>query len=867
MSTTIGAVDFIVGLDGRTVPTQARILGERIGAALAAAAARRMNLELGRGIDTRNAGMELAGRSLGVRLASVLSDSFQKELTPAMNNTGRIFQRSLNVGNTLEDIGELRVVSDDAAESVRDLGRETSRTDSAWGRFRSTIAGVGDRLRNVRDNMRESNRDSQGLGETILRVGSRLRTLFSFDGGKFVSMLGSINDHWKDMTHGVRQAIFYVALFATLATQIAVLGSAAGVALTILAGALLSVALAGGAAVLLFQGLSGEISEMDPAIQPAVTALRSIGDAFGVLQSTVQASVLPTLIPAFEAIAGLVATLTPSIVILAGAVGTVITQFANMITSANGIEVMTGLIEGAATIFELLGSAVLNLGGALGNIFLIAQPYIETFATWLDTVFTTFNNWTQSAAGNQAISQWLENGMTVLSALGDLAVQVGDFLAQLVTPATIQSLLTFMDIIGQSLQPLGDFLLALDSFGIFNLIAQLITTVFTALQPLMPALSLLGQLFQGVLLVALQAITPLLTLLVEAFAALVEPLVGALMPILPMFAELIGQTALMFTPLMEAVVLLATTIGTALAPFLGQLVALFFTLISALMPLIEAIIPPLAEILTVLAQVIGETLQVTLPPLIDAFIQILDAVIPIIPEIVNLMTAVLDLIVPLLELIGPVLPPLMDLLGFLVSASVVPLTAALQFLTPVIAGVARGISDFLMPIIAGLRQALEGLGQFISGVFNGDIRSIGDGLMGFFSGLGSAIIGGLRGAVNGAISIINGLIRGINNLTGAVGIPGIPTIPQWAKGGIAWQSMLANIGEDGPEMVVPLRRPLSMIDPAVRDVAAYAQGKTTGNGGGGDTNITVEEGAIQIVGPDARKAAIEVVDRIIEVGS
>lgn len=768
----------------------------------------------------------------------------------------------------IEDIGELRVVSDDAAESVRDFGRSAEDSNTRWGRFRQTISNVGDRLRGVRETFRESTRGGNDLTRTISRVTRAAGRMFQgFDGGKFVAMLGSLNDGWKDMTHGVRQAVFYVALFAALATQIAVLGSAAGVALTVLAGAALSLGLGLGIAIALFQGLSGEISELDPAIQPAVTAFRAIGDAFGVFQSQLQASVLPTLIPAFEQITGLITTLTPSMLILGGAVGTVISQLAEMLSSANGVAVLTGLVEGAAPIFELLGSAALNLGGALGNIFLIAQPYIVQFADWLNTILTAFNEWTQSVAGNTAITTWLENGFTVLSALGDLVVQVADFMAQLVTPDTIASLITFMEIIGGALQPLGDFLLALNQFGIFNIIAQLISTVFTALQPLMPAFGMLGTIFQTLILTALQAITPLLTLLVQVFAALVEPIIGALLPILPVFAQILNSLAIAIAPLLEAFVVLATTIGSALAPFFSQLVTLVLMLVQALVPLIGAIIPPLTEVILILAEVIGGVLNAVLPVLIDAFMQVFAAVLPIIPTIVELMTAVLDLIVPLLELLGPVIPPLMEALKFLISASVIPLTAALQFLTPIIKGVADGISTFLMPIIAGIKQALEGLGTFIRGVFSGDLRMVGDGLMQFFGGLGNAILGGLKGLVNGAVDIINGLIRGINNLTGTVGIPSIPTIPKWATGGIAWTSTIANIGEAGPEMVVPLRRPLHMIDPAVRDVAAYAQGKTTGNSNDNSRSITVAEGAIQIVGPDARKAAIEVVDRIIEVGS
>lgn len=75
--------------------------------------------------------------------------------------------------------------------------------------------------------------------------------------------------------------------------------------------------------------------------------------------------------------------------------------------------------------------------------------------------------------------------------------------------------------------------------------------------------------------------------------------------------------------------------------------------------------------------------------------------------------------------------------------------------------------------------------------------------------------------------------------------------------------MLANIGEAGPEMVVPLRRPLGMIDPQVREVAAFAQGK--GGRGGPGTQVIIEPGGVTVVeAGDPARTAQEVVDRVAE---
>lgn len=71
-------------------------------------------------------------------------------------------------------------------------------------------------------------------------------------------------------------------------------------------------------------------------------------------------------------------------------------------------------------------------------------------------------------------------------------------------------------------------------------------------------------------------------------------------------------------------------------------------------------------------------------------------------------------------------------------------------------------------------------------------------------------------------------------------------------------------------MVVPLARPLSQVDPAVRDVAAFAQGKApafaSGGIAGGGTNIAA--GAITIMSPYAnpRLVAEETLDALVLAG-
>lgn len=78
-------------------------------------------------------------------------------------------------------------------------------------------------------------------------------------------------------------------------------------------------------------------------------------------------------------------------------------------------------------------------------------------------------------------------------------------------------------------------------------------------------------------------------------------------------------------------------------------------------------------------------------------------------------------------------------------------------------------------------------------------------------------------------------------------------IPVTARGGTFYGDQVRRIAEAGPEAVVPLRRPLHLVDPSVRALSAIAQGlkppaMAAGGivSGGGAPTIIVPEGAVQV---------------------
>ncbi len=92
----------------------------------------------------------------------------------------------------------------------------------------------------------------------------------------------------------------------------------------------------------------------------------------------------------------------------------------------------------------------------------------------------------------------------------------------------------------------------------------------------------------------------------------------------------------------------------------------------------------------------------------------------------------------------------------------------------------------------------------------------------------------------------------------------------FAKGGIVTGPTAALIGEAGAEAVIPLHKPLSQIDPAVRGMAALVRGENQGGyaaQGGSVTNNTHSAPVtntfnIQDMTGDAEATAQKVINRM-----
>ena len=169
--------------------------------------------------------------------------------------------------------------------------------------------------------------------------------------------------------------------------------------------------------------------------------------------------------------------------------------------------------------------------------------------------------------------------------------------------------------------------------------------------------------------------------------------------------------------------------------------------------------------------------------------------------------------------------------------------------------VGTSIGSFFVGLWTGIKDTAVGVWNGITGFLSGAWNTISSAAVSVFTGIGNAIknvwngiVGAIKGAINsiistinsmirGAVSGVNGLIKGINSVTGAVGIPAIPTftapqIPMLANGGLIRTAGTVIVGEKGPEMLsLPSRAKVTPIDKSRRSennfyINIYADGKS-----------------------------------------
>lgn len=275
-----------------------------------------------------------------------------------------------------------------------------------------------------------------------------------------------------------------------------------------------------------------------------------------------------------------------------------------------------------------------------------------------------------------------------------------------------------------------------------------------------------------------EAIIPLISTLVECIQPLVTIIGDSLTPLFEQLQEFLialeEPLNIIFEVAGEILEVLVNLVTTALTPVLDVLTQLLEPITS----LVEGLLTPLAEMFQALLEPLETLINSALQPVLDLVTELLDPI----SELVNaLLLPLQDLfaeLTPVLEDLFSALTPVFDLLGEIGNLISKTLGPIISILSDNISNMLGNAIDSVVPIIESLMDVLDGVIKFVTGVFTGNWEQAWEGIVNVFKGYFNYIPSIVEAVLNGAISTINGLINGINNITGAIGIPSIPLIPE-----------------------------------------------------------------------------------------
>lgn len=817
MADTVGEVELAVNLDGKRLPAQARRLGRQVGAILDQQ-------------FSRSRALERLTERLGRATNNWVEDLGElRQVQPVMRSVSR-------------SMGRLAITSGDASRGIKDITDSAVILNSSMGESERTAGRFTRAFERVNESGRRFSRTfGRGLGSKLAdSFSGMIRT-----GRKLGGVFRGLNERWKSLSHNARQWTLIIGLVASALPALSVLSSALGGTLVALVTQFAALGTGAGIAIAGFAGLYDETTKLNEGAQASKDAFSDLGDAFKDLQGVITNSMFNGMADSIANITNVaLPALRGSIESFAGAVGDSLGRVFDALSSPAAIENFKALLEGFEPIFSTLIDAAISFGGAIGNVLVAALPTAQLFADAIKNVGDRFLEWTASDEGRARIAEWFETAERIMPVVMELVGAVGQALADLVTPETIESTQGLLDALIEFMPTLSGILGVLGDLQIFTVFAELLNAVGAAVTPLLEPLGTLATIISETLIQGFQDLQEPLAGMGEALAPLIEGvgiLVAAVLP------PLIG--------ILETVIVYITDMATAFFGT-GEEALTFQETITVVAAIVGGIIQTLGGIIKVVMTVAGGTFK-----LIAALLR---------GDFSGAFKAMEGVVRGVLETLGINFDDVARNAGVMVRE---------------VGNFFRDMSNTVGTVVREVGNWLRDLGGFFrdaSNVISGVVREIGN----FFRDMGGVVnnvVGGIIGTINGISGAIQGVIGWIqdaigwfsslfgaaNNAAGATRGVGGPA-PRMASGGVLYGPQRILAGEAGTEAIVPMNRALSQVDPSVRWLSAIAQGKATpsmASGGvvGGGGQVVVEAGAIRVIGTlDPRATAIETVDRLVE---
>lgn len=475
----------------------------------------------------------------------------------------------------------------------------------------------------------------------------------------------------------------------------------------------------------------------------AKRAFSQLNPQLNTLKSAVSSSFESSLLPAVRNLQGLLPKTTSGFQQIATAMGGVATKVTGVVASAKGTEQVNTLLSGTARIVQNVGRFLAPVIAAFLRIGAVAMPILVQLSSGLGNAGQKFNEAVQRFADSGNLEQWIRGAIDGFKAFFSVVGDVVGIIASVL--GAIQDAGGGVGgFLGPLLKTVREFLDSAEGHNTLVQFFQALNTVAGVVSKVLGAL--------------LRAVAPAIPPLASAFADLATtigdilvPVINFLAPVLANIANFIAQNTSWITPLVVALGLWAAAQWLLNIAMDANPIGLVILAIAALIAIVALIIT-------------------YWDPIADFF--------------VNLWQVVVDAVTVAAQWIWQ---RLVDAYNF-------------------VKGIWAGVTGFFSGLWSGLTAGVSNATNWVRDRFNDAlsfIRNSWSNIGSFFSGIWSSIGNGLKSALNGAIRLLNGAISGINNITGAVGIPSIPSIPYLAKGGTARSGRPYIVGEQGPELFVP----------------------------------------------------------------
>src|SRR5687768_1381109 len=404
----------------------------------------------------------------------------------------------------------------------------------------------------------------------------------------------------------------------------------------------------------------------------------------------------------------------------------IVKDFIKFATSAQGMAQINEILQNTAKFFNQLRPAIDN---GLRSLFLLDSEASQEFgglAATMNRFSASFLDMVKRVSGDGTLGSALRNLNLVLDSLLESFVRFFEVGLEAMTvlggPITI--LFTgFTDAI-VALMPVLNAISKL----VFEVFGEAFKQLAPVVEAITPALETLGKLLSTVLVGALRVVGPLLTRVAEIMNQVFIKAFAAITPIIDPLLAFLGELGVILAEtLLQAFILLT--------PFLNQ----FFRFVSDVLIAITPLMPALLELATVVLKSLLDVFREISPELS----QLTQTALPALLQIVKDLTPVLIEIIDILVLI---LPPLIDFASTILDVAIPALQSIWQTV--------REVWPSIKQIIDGAMTFIQGLINVVMGTITGDVDRAWQGINQIFEGAWTAIKGAVKAGIIAVLDLI-----------------------------------------------------------------------------------------------------------------